>query len=475
MPASRDPYDLVRPFQPLRHPVVFDQPRRLTDVVSWHEHMPFAFFAVAALRPRTLVELGTWKGDSYCALCQAVQTLALETRCYAVDTWEGDAHTGRYGPEILEDLRAHHDPLYGAFSHLLQRTFDEAAPQFEDGSVDLLHIDGAHSYEAVAHDVETWLPKLGERGVLLLHDTNVREADFGVWRLWDELSRRYPGFAFPHGFGLGVLAVGRDVDADFLDFLAAANSDPLAARFFSALGSRIADPDRERRARVAAEREVEAANEARAAVELELRQRQDAEDRTRAELDALRAERDRLETQLLSLDLDLANVVHSISWRVTAPLRRTKRMLRRARRASRRIRRPHLRPGSGALSFATAANGPASRTTPLVAPATRLDRHSRPRHRPRVPAAGRRIRSAPDLSPLAALPRRRRLDERAHARVPARARRRARRSRSASATPTAASRPRATARSRRPRASSSPSSTTTTSSTRTRSSNASGC
>ena len=328
--------------------------------------MPFAFFAVAALRPRTLVELGTWKGDSYCALCQAVETLELETRCYAVDTWEGNAHTGRYGPEILEDLRAHHDPLYGAFSSLLQQTFDEAALQFADGSVDLLHIDGAHSYEAVAHDVETWLPKLGERGVVLLHDTNVREAGFGVWRVWDELSHRYPGFAFPHGFGLGVLALGREVDADFLDFLAAANSDPLAARFFSALGSRIAEPDHERRAREAAEREVGAANEARAAVEFELRQRQDAEDRTRAELDALRAERDRLETQLLSLDLDLANVVHSISWRVTAPLRRTKRTLRRARRATRRFRRPHLRPGSGALSVATAANGPAARSTPLV-------------------------------------------------------------------------------------------------------------
>ncbi len=39
---------------------------------SWHEHIPFAFFAVAALRPATIVELGTWKGDSYCAFCQAV-------------------------------------------------------------------------------------------------------------------------------------------------------------------------------------------------------------------------------------------------------------------------------------------------------------------------------------------------------------------------------------------------------------------
>src|SRR5262249_16889472 len=177
-------------------PPVFDQPRRLTDVDSWHRHIPFAFFAVAALEPRTLVELGTRKGDSYCAFCQAVQALGLPTRAYAVDTWEGDEHTGAYGPEVLDDLRAHHDPLYGSFSPRPQQSFDAAATRFADGTIALLHLDGCHTYEAVSHDVETWLPKLSPRGVLLLHDTNVREGGFGVWRLWEELSDRYPGFAF---------------------------------------------------------------------------------------------------------------------------------------------------------------------------------------------------------------------------------------------------------------------------------------
>ena len=128
----------------------------------------------------------------------------------------------------------------------------------------------------------------------MLHDTNVRESDFGVWRLWDELSRTYPGFAFPHGHGLGVLAVGRDVDADFLDFLVAAERDSLAARFFAALGSRIAAPARERRARAAveheAQRRIQAAHDARAAAELEARRKVDAANEARAALDALHLE-----------------------------------------------------------------------------------------------------------------------------------------------------------------------------------------
>ena len=104
---------------PLDHPICLASPKRLTSVRSWHEHIPFAMFLVDLLRPSVLVELGTHAGDSYCAFCQAVKELNLNTRCYAIDTWKGDAHSGFYDARVLEDLRAHHDPLYGSFSSLI--------------------------------------------------------------------------------------------------------------------------------------------------------------------------------------------------------------------------------------------------------------------------------------------------------------------------------------------------------------------
>jgi glycosyltransferase involved in cell wall biosynthesis len=192
---------------------------------AWIEHASFAFWIVEALRPRRLVELGTYAGFSYLVFCQAVRRAALDTACFAIDTWEGDDHAGRYGPKVLRGLRRRHDRKYRAFSRLIQSTFDRANPDFADCSIDLLHIDGFHTYEAVRHDFEIWLPKLSDRAVVLFHDTHVRQADFGVFRLWEELQTQFPSFEFRHGFGLGVLGVGRDLPKTLTDLFDAAR-DP---------------------------------------------------------------------------------------------------------------------------------------------------------------------------------------------------------------------------------------------------------
>ncbi|OQX05474.1 MAG: hypothetical protein BWK80_52115 [Desulfobacteraceae bacterium IS3] len=230
----------VKQVDVLNHSFYIEAPHRLTDIVSWQGHIPFAFAIMQWLGPAVFTELGTHKGDSYCAFCQAVKGLKLNCSCYALDHWEGDEHAGMYGKDVFEELRSYHDPLYSDFSKLLKMTFDEGLSHFSDASIDLLHIDGLHAYEAVKHDFCSWLPKMSEKGVVLLHDTDVREQGFGVWKLWEELKGNYPSFEFKHSHGLGVLGVGKSLPPAVADLLNA-NAEDISEiqKIFSDLGNAV--------------------------------------------------------------------------------------------------------------------------------------------------------------------------------------------------------------------------------------------
>jgi len=193
-------------FEPLRY--------RHHGVGDWSGHIPFARDLIAAVQPALLVELGTHYGESYFTFCQCIREEGGDTRAFAVDTWCGDTHTGRYGEDVFEDVDQYNRANYESFSRLLRMPFDDACAGFSDQSIDLLHIDGLHSYEAVKHDFETWLPKMSPGGVVLIHDIAVQQEGFGAHKYWQELKASYSTFEFFHSCGLGVLRIAAERKLD---------------------------------------------------------------------------------------------------------------------------------------------------------------------------------------------------------------------------------------------------------------------
>jgi len=223
-------------FNPLNHPILLSHPLlpESTDQVAF---APLAMVLIDLLRPRAFVELGGGNGFLYCSFCQAVRELQLDCRCFRISP-EGKQDDS--GGKSFAEMKEHHDAFYHGFSSLIQNNFDSALPQFKEKSIDLLHLENAQSYEAVKQIIEVWLPKMSDRGVMILGNTNLYDSGFDVWRLWKEIKARHPHFEFAQQGGLGVFAVGNNVPAGLQALLQASDAEAsLIREFFSQTGERL--------------------------------------------------------------------------------------------------------------------------------------------------------------------------------------------------------------------------------------------
>lgn len=175
---------------------------------TWQGHMIFGYDLVCNIEPKVIVELGVQSGYSLLSFAQAIKDRNLKTRIIGVDTWEGDKHTHKYDPNTLNKLKEIISKYYPDVNiELRQELFNDARKKLDGISIDILHIDGLHTLEAVKNDFELWSPLLSEDAFILFHDTKEIHDDFGVYLYWNDLikSNKYSYIDFEHSSGLGVL------------------------------------------------------------------------------------------------------------------------------------------------------------------------------------------------------------------------------------------------------------------------------
>jgi hypothetical protein len=286
-------------------PVVFGQS-------AWYQHIPFAYWLIEKVKPNSYLEMGVHNGVSYFAVCESIRQMGLSTKCLALDHWLGDSQAGFFSDDVFERF-AKNNEQYSEFSAYKKNSFEKSMSEIEDDSIDLIHIDGFHSYSSVKNDFELALNKINKSvGIILMHDVNEYQVTFGVNKFWNEIENRFKTFKFNHGHGLGVVFVGTNIESNFLSLFDEKDSyfSNILRNFFEILGQRIflfAENERLNESSLQANKEIQNLNQSLQARERDI---------------------ERMKNQF---EIDLLRITNSFSWKVTYPIRRLSRFVNRTK------------------------------------------------------------------------------------------------------------------------------------------------
>lgn len=199
--------------EPVDCHAVFKAALFLFGIWQLEEEFAPALEAVAAMRPRTVVEIGTGWGGSLFSLAQVADPAA---RLVSVDM-PGGLGGGGYTREYAPRFRQFCFPDQQLTCVLNDSTDPTVVAHVRDvlsGSpIDVLFLDGAHTYDGVRKDFKNYAPMVRPGGCVLFHDIAHPEDEepselMEVERFWREVTRGRNHQEFvrdaPDGYRLGV-------------------------------------------------------------------------------------------------------------------------------------------------------------------------------------------------------------------------------------------------------------------------------
>jgi predicted O-methyltransferase YrrM len=159
---------------------------------AWTDHIKFAQWIVNKQKPQTIVDLGVAFG--YSSFCFALPKVG---KVYGIDTFEGDSMSGYnntfdYVKQKRKELNLDNVIFIKGYFGIVAKKWKK--------TIDILHIDGFHSYTAVKNDYDTWSKFVHDDGLILFHDTCVPH--YGVHEFFNEISLPKTNFTCSHGLGV---------------------------------------------------------------------------------------------------------------------------------------------------------------------------------------------------------------------------------------------------------------------------------
>lgn len=125
----------------------------------------------AARRPVTIVEIGSYRGES----AEAMLSTGLVGKLYCVDPWiggyddlDGASYSDMREAERDFDRRHASDPRVVK----VKGTVDDFVRLYGHVDVDAVYVDGCHTYEAVSHDIAVCVERIEPKYAVAGHDFN---------------------------------------------------------------------------------------------------------------------------------------------------------------------------------------------------------------------------------------------------------------------------------------------------------------
>ena len=147
--ATRQEYKFSFPITKKEMKAVHKRVMKLRDmdtspIEGWMDIDELEWLHDTAVNMNTVVEIGAWKGRSTIALLQGCKGIV-----FAVDPWRG--YSDNYREFVYNTAEFTHLAIFKMPSLRVATIF--TAP------VDMVFIDGDHSYDKVKADIGAWLPK----------------------------------------------------------------------------------------------------------------------------------------------------------------------------------------------------------------------------------------------------------------------------------------------------------------------------
>lgn len=165
----------------------FPDDLRHVDKQGWGFDDHIFGLAIHSLRPRLIVEVGSWKGMSALRMAAIVKAAGLDCEIVCIDTWIGSVeHLQAWDEDWFRSLRMRNGfpSIYYTFlSNVLDEGHSDIVTPFpatsENAAVilqqlgtkaDIIYIDAAHEYEPVLRDMRKLWPVLADGGLLIMDD-----------------------------------------------------------------------------------------------------------------------------------------------------------------------------------------------------------------------------------------------------------------------------------------------------------------